>query len=216
VPGSARGGFGQYSWLAGSFNIPKVVSILATAITEGEQAMRFWKAFMICGILGFLPITAYAQREIEADPTAYALSGYSVHIADAIFDGKSRLQLGAFAAETPEWVHGNSGWTEKSHGVTFKFDYFPLQPLRGLFIGLDSNYARVRYTLRQTNEKAYQNIVSLGPRIGYRFQLGEHLYVSPWISVDYQFNAEDVVLSGKTFEQGKLAVFPAVHVGWRF
>ena len=178
--------------------------------------MWFWKAFLLCGMLSFSPIASRAQWEVEADPTAYALSGYSVHVADAIFDGKSRLQVGAFAAETPEWIHGNSGWTEKSHGATFKFDYFPLRPLKGLFIGLDSNYARVRYTLHQTNESVYQNVVGLGPRIGYRFEIGKHLYISPWVSVDYQFGAKDVTLSGKTFEQGKIAVFPAIHLGWRF
>jgi hypothetical protein len=178
--------------------------------------MRFRRAFMLCGMLNFLSIAAYAQWEVEADPAAYALSGYSVHIAHAIFDGKSRLQLGAFGAETPEWVHGNPGWTEKSHGVTFKVDYFPLQPLRGLFIGFDGNYARVRYTLQETNEKAYQNIVGLGPRIGYRFELGKHFYISPWVSFDYQVGAKDVKISGKTFEQGKLAIFPAIHLGWRF
>jgi hypothetical protein len=178
--------------------------------------LGLWKLFLLCVILSFSPLAAHAQWEVEADPAAYALSGYSIHVGDPILSGKSRLQFGAFAAETPEWVHGNSGWTEKSHGATFKFDYFPFHPLRGLFFGLDTSYARVRYTLQQTHEKTYQNVVGLGPRIGYRFDIGRHFYVSPWVSVDYQFGAKDVVLSGKTFEQGKIAVFPAVHLGWRF
>jgi hypothetical protein len=178
--------------------------------------MQSWRVFLLCGMLSLLPLASHAQWEVEADPTAYALSGYSVHVADAIFDGKSRLQLGAFGAETPEWIHGNSGWTEKSHGVTFKFDYFLLHPLSGLFVGADSNYSRVRYELDQTHERDYRNIAALGPRMGYRFNLGEHFYISPWVSVDYQFNAKDVTISGKTFHEKKYSVFPAVHFGWRF
>jgi len=154
-------------------------------ISEILRPRRFRRAFLFSSILSFLPIAAYAQWEVEADPSAYALHGYSAHVAPPIFDGKSRLQLGAFAAETPEWVHGNSGWTEKSHGVTFKFDYFPMQPLQGLFIGLDTNYARTRYTLQETNQDAYRNIVGVGPRIGYPFELGEHLYTTLWASIDY-------------------------------
>ena len=178
--------------------------------------MRLWRPFFLCVVSTFVPLAAHAQWEVEADPTAYALKGYSVHVAHTLWDGKSRLQFGAFGAETPEWVHGNEGWTENSRGVTFKLDYYPLQRLRGLFVGLDSNYARVRYKLQETGESRHENIVGLGPRIGYRFDVGEHLYFSPWVSLDYQFGAKDINISGKTFEQGRLSIFPAVHVGWRF
>jgi hypothetical protein len=41
-------------------------------------------------MLSFLPAAASAQWEVEADPTAYAVSGYSAHVAHPIFDGKSR------------------------------------------------------------------------------------------------------------------------------
>jgi hypothetical protein len=70
--------------------------------------------------------------------------------------------------------------------------------------------------LQRTNGKAYLNTAGLGLHIGYRFDLGKHFCISPWVSVDYQFGAKDVIISAKTFEQGKLAIFPAVHVGWSF
>jgi hypothetical protein len=177
--------------------------------------MRLGK-FLVFWATLFLAGTAHAQWDAEADPTAYALKGFSAHVGHSIFDGRSRLQFGAFGAETPEWIHGNSGFTEDSRGVTFKFDYFPLRRSGGLFLGADSNYARVRYELDQTHERTYRNIVGLGPRVGYRFDLGKHLYVSPWVSVDYQFNAKDVTISGKVFHEERYSVFPAVHLGWRF
>jgi hypothetical protein len=74
----------------------------------------------------------------------------------------------------------------------------------------------VRYGLDQTHERTYRNILGLGPRVGYRFNVCKHLYVSPWVSVDYQFNAKDVPISRKTFHESKYGVFPAVHLGWRF
>ncbi|MGB7845747.1 MAG: hypothetical protein WBL63_09050 [Candidatus Acidiferrum sp.] len=178
--------------------------------------MTFCKIIVLCAAFSLSSAAAQAQWEGEADPTAYALKGFSVHAGHPIFDGKLRLQFGAFGAETPEWIHGNSGFTEDSRGVTFKFDYFPLRRLAGLFVGADSNYARVRYELNQTHERTNRNIAGLGPRIGYRFNLGKHLYVSPWVSVDHQFNAKDVTISGKIFHEARYSVFPAAHLGWRF
>ena len=163
-----------------------------------------------------MSIAAKAQWDIEADPTAYILSGYSAHVGRPIGDGRLRLQLGAFAAETPEWMHGNAGFSEFSRGVTLKLDYFPVRPLRGLFIGADSNYAHVRYELDQTRERSYRNLVALGPRIGYRFNCGRHVYIVPWVAVDDQFNAKNVVISRKTFRESGYSIFPAIHVGWRF
>jgi hypothetical protein len=172
---------------------------------------------MVLGAMLFLsPLFVHAQWEAEADPTAYALKGFSVHAGHPIGDGRSRLQFGAFGAETPVWIHGNHGFTEYSRGVTVKVDYFPVRPLGGLFVGVDSNYSRVRYELDKTHERTYRNIAGLGPRVGYRFNIGKSLYVSPWVSVDYQCNAGNVRISGQIFHQARYSVFPAVHLGWKF
>ncbi len=126
-----------------------------------------------------LSVAARAQWEVEADPTAYALRGFSVHVGRPILNGRSRLQFGAFGAETPQWMHGNDGFTENSRGVTLKLDYFPKHRSSGLFFGADSNYARVRYELRQTHERTHRNLGGLGPRAGYRFNVGEHFSSLP-------------------------------------
>ena len=178
--------------------------------------MRFCKIILFCVTLSSLASFAQTRWEMETDPTAFALKGFSAHIGHPIFDGKLRLQLGGFGAETPEWIHGNRGFTENSRGATFKVDYFVLRPLFGLFVGADSNYSRVCYELDQNHERTYRNIGGLGPRVGYRFNAGQHFYVTPWISLDYQFNARDVTISGRTFRDSRVSVFPAVHLGWRF
>lgn len=41
------------------------------------------------------------------------------------------------------------------------------------------------------------------------------LYVTPWLGVGYVFGLDDVVLAGESFTMSPLAVFPAVHVGYR-
>ena len=178
--------------------------------------MRCCKITVLCAAFLLLPAFACAQWEVEAHPTAYALKGFSAHVGYPIFDGRSRLQLGGFGADTPQWIHGNAGFTESSRGATFKIDYFPRQPSRGLFFGADSNFSRVRYELDETHGRVHRSMVGLGPRAGYRFDISQHLYIYPWISVDYQFGAKDVTISGKTFHESKYSVFPAVHIGWRF
>jgi len=65
--------------------------------------MTFCKIIVLCTAFSLLPAFAQAQWEGEADPTAYALKGFSAHVGHPIFDGRSRLQFGAFGAETPQW-----------------------------------------------------------------------------------------------------------------
>ena len=179
-------------------------------------AVKLYKFLLFCLPFFLGPVPAQARWEAETDPTAYALDGFSAHLGYSVLDGRARLQLGAFGAETPKWIHGNSGFSQNSRGVSFKFDYFLLRPAAGLFVGVDSNYSRVRYELDRTHECTYRNIAGLGPRAGYRFNLGSHLYVSPWVAVDHQFNTKDATVSGRTFHETKYSVFPAVHLGWRF
>ena len=48
-----------------------------------------------------LPAAAHAQWETEADPIAYALNGFSLHVARELPDGRDRLQVGVFGADVP-------------------------------------------------------------------------------------------------------------------
>jgi hypothetical protein len=82
-----------------------------------SQAVKPCKFLIFCLPFFLGSVTADAQWEAEADPTAYALKGFSAHVGHPISDGRLRFQIGAFGAETPEWIHGNSGFTENSRGV---------------------------------------------------------------------------------------------------
>ena len=92
------------------------------------------------------------------------------------------------------------------------------------FLGEEATYCiggrfglrQLRKELDQTHERTYRNIVGLGPRVGYRFNLGKRLYIGPWVSVGYQFNAKDVTISGKMFHEDWYSLFPAAHLGWKF
>lgn len=157
-------------------------------------------------------MTAEAQVEVEADPIAYILNGYSGHLAYRM--DSYRASFGVFAADVPEFFHGNDGWDFRASGATAKFDYL-FSGLNGAFVGLDTGYQRSRYEVdgASTNRDGF----SAGLRTGYRFPLGRSgLFVVPWVSVSYQFENDDVHLNGETFEGSPIFIFPTVHLGWRF
>lgn len=161
-------------------------------------------------------MAAPAQFEVEADPIAYGLKGFSGHIGHGVFNDYSRIQVGGFGAETPEFFHGNEGFTQSSRGVTVKLDHFFKRGHKGWFVGADGDYSRVRYKWNATGASTGRNLAALGPRAGYRFGIGDHLYIVPWVSTNYVFNAHNVALSGNTFKEKSFRVFPTVHVGWKF
>lgn len=167
-------------------------------------------------VLASTATMARAQWEVEADPVAYGLSGFSLHLARQALDGAGRVQVGIFGAEVPERFHGNDGFTVRTRGVTAKADYFLRGQPAGLFLGVDGNYSRVRYHLDTTGGRTTRNLFALGPRVGYRFNFGERVYLTPWVSTSYVFNTEDVIIDGERFEERPYRIFPAVHVGWRF
>lgn len=158
--------------------------------------------------------TARAQVEVEADPIAYVLDGYSGHLA-YVFN-PVRVSVGVFGVDVPEFFHGNEGWALSSRGATMKVDYL-IPNLGGFFVGLDTGYQRATLTLESTSASEDQDVFGVGARTGYRVTFpGTGFYLVPWVSVSYLFNPDDVVLDGETFEQGSVQVFPTVHLGWQF
>lgn len=154
--------------------------------------------------------------ELEADPIAYALRGYSVHFARSFTGGAVRAQIGLFGADVPSAWHGHDGLDQRSRGVTVKADYFLQQRSEGFFVGLDINRERTRFRRKDSGESLSRDNVNVGLRTGYRFNFGRHLYVTPWLSVTRASTVDDVVLGGERFAQGRIQYFPTVHVGWRF
>lgn len=162
------------------------------------------------------PIACHADAEIEADPLAYVQHGYSLHVAQTLGDDE-RLQLGLFALDVPGFALANRDFSVRyMHGVTLKFDHFPAGSISGFFLGLDVNHSSARYRLDATGHTAYRDETGIGPRIGYRFDCGEHFYVTPWVTLSYLTQPQDIVIDGHDYKEPRLSLFPTVHFGWRF
>ena len=152
------------------------------------------------------------HADFEVDPTAYALSGYSLHVG--LGWQRLRLDLGAFAMALPDFAKSDDSFEVSFDGFGSKLQYFVLAEQRGLFVGVDAGVAR---PLVQRGELASKDSqYSIGVNAGYRIDLGAHLYATPWLGVSYAFSAEDVTLGGTTYQQNPVTIFPAVHVGYRF
>lgn len=152
--------------------------------------------------------------DVEIDPTAYVLRGYSLHVG--IGWRRLRVDLGAYAMAMPEFMHGNPDFDVSFHGFGVKAQFFPLAEQRGLFVGVDTGLAMPLVQRRDTDLARTGLQVSVGAHVGWRFPIIAGLYVTPWIGLSYSFNAEDVTLANRTYANNPITVFPAVHIGYRF
>lgn len=152
--------------------------------------------------------------DVEIDPTAYVFRGYSLHVG--LGWKRVRLDLGAFAMAVPHFFQSNDAFDVSFDGFGAKLQYFPFAEQRGAFLGVDAGMAW-QLTQRTDSDLAARSAhVSLGVNAGWRFALGDHFYVTPWIGVSRAFGAGNVALGGTTYESNPITVFPAVHVGYRF
>lgn len=171
---------------------------------------------MVVAVMAFLlpaPRSAWAQWEVEADPIAFALSGYSAHLGYRI--GDFRLDVGVFGLETPEAWHGNDGWSTRTNGVGVKLDF--VGSGRGFFAGVEADAGRTRYTLDERSQSVSRTGFAAGARVGYRFLFGDSkFYIAPWVGVARNFGDLGVTIADRTFDEDRVRIFPTVHVGWRF
>lgn len=159
-------------------------------------------------------VTGRYHLDVEVDPTAYAFSGYSLHVGAGY--EHLRLDLGVYGLEVPAFLHGNEGWDAEFTGAGAKLQWFPFAAQRGLFVDVSGGVTRQRVTLEETGASRRDTVVGAGLDAGWRFALPYRFYVTPWAGVGYDFNADDVMIGGKTFTRSKLVPFAAVHVGFRF
>jgi hypothetical protein len=153
--------------------------------------------------------------DAEIDPTAYALSGNSIHVG--IGYDQYRLDLGNFAMRVPQFVHGDDGFDVSFAGYGVKLQMFPFsEHQRGLFAGIDGEVTRVLVQRQGGAMAERQNQLGAGVHVGYRIAIVDRLYVTPWIGVGYQFGASDVTLGGATYKASPISVFPAIHLGYQF
>ena len=160
------------------------------------------------------PAPSGFHADVEIDPTAYALSGHSIHVGLGL--RHVRLDLGAFAMDLPHWAHGNDGYDVAFSGYGAKLHVFPFAEQAGLFLGVDGGVSHVLVRRQGTDLAVRQTQGALGVHLGYRIGLPAGFYVTPWIGVSRQFGTKDLTLAGASFHQSPFNVFPAVHLGYRF
>jgi hypothetical protein len=157
---------------------------------------------------------ARLHLDVEVDPTAYLLNGYSAHLG--VGWERLRLDLGAFAADVPRFLHGNAGFSTTFHGYGAKLQLFLAAEQAGPFVGVEGQRAHQQVRLDGTGLSSRQVTWSAGVDAGWRFTLGRRLYLTPWVGLQYSPGARDVTLDGRTFRSHAWTVYPAVHVGYRF
>jgi hypothetical protein len=157
-------------------------------------------------------VDAPVSLDVEVDPIAYALGGYSVHAG--LRRGAFRLDLGAFAAEVPEAFHGSKGFEQYSGGFGIKVDYHPFERLPGLLFGgqITSMREQVRHT--ETGISKSERYLTLGGRVGYEIGLPGGFYLLPWFGADVFMRARSTTIAGATHAPGRVLFFPTVHFGY--
>lgn len=154
------------------------------------------------------------QGDVEIDPTAYVLSGHSIHAGLA--SGHWRVDLGNFGLALPRAIHGNDRFDVSFTGYGAKLQYFGRADRTGWFAGVDGAAVITRAALRGTDRSATDASIAVGVHGGYRLALPANLYATAWLGVGYNAGASDIVVGGERFAAMPINIFPAIHLGYRF
>jgi hypothetical protein len=158
--------------------------------------------------------TQSLKMDIDIDPIAYALNGFSIH---AGFNTQNiRYDIGVFGIEVPKVIHGNKGFDNYMRGAGAKADYYFRGTESGLFTGFGIDLTNSRVHLEETGTETSVVQFAAGLNFGYKVSITNHLFIKPWFGLSYLFNADDIVIDGRTFEQASIRPFPTVHIGWIF
>lgn len=159
------------------------------------------------------PATNPLRLDIEIDPIAYALDGFSLHVG--LGKGRYRLDLGAFGLELPEAIHGQEDFRSSFAGYGAKLDVFLHDDGWGPFMGLEGGFTTMTIVDTLSSQSAEDRAFGGGLRAGWRIQLPSSFYITPWVGVGYRFS-EDPQIAGRTYENSPITNFPTVHFGHRF
>ncbi|WP_247235442.1 porin family protein [Telluribacter sp. SYSU D00476] len=179
-------------------------------------------------LFAFVSTLTWAQDQpirhtfaVEVDPIAYLLKGYSVH---GIYQpGRWAFDLGVYGIGVPEAFHGNEGFDVKQQGYGLKANYSFRKSGAGLFAGIGGGNGTTKAKHRESGAEDTGHSWSVGPQVGYRFFFkkpkdgqARGLYITPWASVDYQFQNDKVKFSNLDFKEGRFTPFATIHLGYRF
>ena len=184
------------------------------------------KSVILIGLIFFVSqLMAQSTRakqafELEVDPIAYLLKGYSLH--GIYHRNHLRFDVGVYGIEPPEFAHGNEGFTVKNQGVGIKVNYL-FKDVQGFYAGLDGGFGSTQATFKKTEEKDTGHSYSLDVHAGYRIFPFLHaegflkgFYLNPWAGFGYDFIYDKVKMSSQPFKQSKTTFFPTIHLGYRF
>ncbi len=181
-------------------------------------------------ILSLVMLSAFAGQaqtektaptlEIEVDPVAYILSGYSFH---AIYQpGRFRFDAAVFGIMIPESFHGNKGFKVNMNGFGIKAHYL-VKGTRGLFAGIGTGYITTNVTLEESGEKQTGGAIGIGPEVGYRIFFQKPVdgrqkgfYLSPWMGLSYNFIPDKINFRNHGYKEQRWTFFPTIHIGYRF
>jgi len=161
--------------------------------------------------------------ELETDPIAFILHGYSAHAGYQT--GHFRWDVGVYGVEVPSFFSGYDNFNIRSNGAGIKLDYL-FQKRKGLLLGIESNISRERVSPKADDDKdpdrSFTNVY-LGMRVGYRWMLGRKnndykgFYIFPWVSfLSVNLNPQSAIIQGEEYKQHTFSFFPTVHIGYSF
>jgi hypothetical protein len=153
------------------------------------------------------------RMDLEIDPTAYALAGYSVHLGAG--SGRLRVDLGMYSLDVPRFAHGNRDFDVSFDGAGARLQWFRSAEQIGAFADVSAGITRKHIRLTGSDAFNRTNVFGTGIDVGWRFALPAGFYVTPWAGVEYDFGVHDVVLDGRAFRDRSISPFAAVHVGYR-
>ncbi|MFC3196668.1 hypothetical protein ACFOET_03490 [Parapedobacter deserti] len=181
--------------------------------------MRIGTLILISLILfsskAFAQSDGHGRFDIDIDPIALALNGFSVH--GGYLTGAWRFDLGVFGLDIPGWAHGNDAFNSSFVGAGWKVDRFFKGLPDGFFVGIDGGIQRLNVAHKATGADLNRIQYLLGVRGGYRWNTGwGNLFITPWLGMGYVLNAKDVEMEGDAFKSSSFTPFPTVHIGWGF
>ncbi|MDT8447216.1 MAG: hypothetical protein RRB13_10040 [bacterium] len=170
--------------------------------------MKLWLAIIFILLIGPAPVRA--GWELEVDPFAYGLKGYSGHLAWAASDW--RVDAGVFGLETPTGYY-QEHWVVKMDGYGAKLHFLSDG---AFFWGLAAGGGHLTFGRDDLASEQVRNFTSSGLEAGWRFGTGNWYWV-PWVGVNrFAIAGEPVDWAGDTLEMPGWQVFPTIHLGFRF
>jgi hypothetical protein len=170
-------------------------------------------------------LLAQAQKtkntfEIEIDPIAYLLKGYSLH---AIYQpAKFRFDLATYGLQIPGKLQGKEGFNLKMQGFGGKVHYL-LQGTKGFYTGLGIGYSLTEATHKESKVQDKGKFIGIGPELGYRLffkkpkdGIYKGLYLQPWISYGYSISLNKIEFEHVNYNQNPWEYFITFHIGYRF